>query len=246
MGTYFSAISNSTITWLGAHIRKNFKLVATGNPEQVMLGRQNQAFFETVKTSLTYYFQMGGNCPNKQNTCRKIEAICNSERIAGVSVVEELLKNLMLVMVQSCWLVVGGMKVWTLLLAQNNGSLFQRMNRQIKNLAKKWAEVLKQNQAFLALWLPRRSEAHRGRGSWGRTRATETKAKAGFVSLGAPSKSFGRLRIGNCYSNLVFEWYWWSGAPSICSLASFLVPLLVRQLKLEWFWRLIQEPSLAA
>lgn len=239
------SVVNQLLEWLH-NSGKNVKLVATGNPEQVMLGRQNQDFFETVKHEFDLLLPDGeGIVQASKILAGKPKRTVIKERIPGVSVVEELLEKLE--PTEGPIMVIGG--------RQYAG---QRISVGSKNWQVVAAETLKDregrststqtDQAISKLyWLSGYQDVQRP------TEAEEAgiarklqklRPKLVFVAFGAPQQEFWaashRQLLQQSGVRVVLMV---GGAFDMLTGKLARAPQLVQQLKLEWLWRLIQEPS---
>ena len=225
---------------------KNVKLVATGNPEQVMLGRQNQDFFETVKNEFDLLLPDGeGIVQASRILAGKLKQSVIRERIAGVSVVEELLKKLDAG--DGPVMLIGGRRYEGLNVVTRSKQ-WQLVPADESTDQKPGQKVSGSSQAKSSIfWLSGYQDAQRPTEAEEAEVARELqklKPRLVFVSLGAPQQEFWaashRQLLQQSGVRVVLMV---GGAFDMLTGIIPRAPLLVRQLKLEWFWRLIQEPS---
>lgn len=214
--------------------------ISTANPEQVMLARQDKQFFQTVAEEFDLVLPDGegivlaSRLLNNQTQRARIV-----ERLAGVEVVIELISLSSLK--HRPMLVIGGRGYQDSKIGVDSNQLrFQEIQKLVDFMPK-----LKTNN--IIFWLPAYEDAEQpnpGEEELVEGLIKKLKPKLVFVALGAPQQEFWvaqhkqLLKDSGVKIAMVV-----GGAFDMLTGKVSRAPRLMRQLKLEWFWRLLQEPS---
>lgn len=207
--------------------------IATGNPEQVMLAQRDRQFYQTVKDEFDWLLPDGEGIVWASQRTNSGQTI--PERVAGVEVVAEVLAQL-----PSDFgpvLVIGGRGY--------QGKTVKTASGQWKIIAFGREET--QSKEQLVVWLPAYTDASRPNKEEEEEVALVFRMlqpKLVFVALGAPQQEFWVAQHKSLFRKSgVRVVMVVGGAFDMLTGIIPRAPLLVRQLKLEWFWRLLQEPS---
>lgn len=213
--------------------------VSTANPEQVMLAQHNEQFFRTINEEFDLVLPDGEGIVIASKLLggqKKGQVI--KQRLAGVDIVAELISqsrsNL------DSKLVIGGRNYQDSKLKVASGEFrFQDLSES--------AKLTKDAADKVIFWLPAYENVKQP------TKREEElvenilnklKPKLVFVALGAPDQEFWVAKhkplLVDSGVKLVMVV---GGAFDMLTGKVSRAPEFMRQLKLEWFWRLLQEPS---
>jgi len=220
--------------------RAQLLTISTANPEQVMLAQQNKQFFQTVAEEFDLVLPDGegivlaSRLLNNQTQDARIV-----ERLAGVEIVAELLSSWN--QIRGPILVIGGRGYQDSTIGADSNQLrFQEIQKLADFMPKS-----KTNNSIL--WLPAYADAEQpnpGEEELVEGVIKKLKPKLVFVALGAPQQEFWvaqhKQLLKDSGVKIVMVV---GGAFDMLTGKVSRAPRLLRQLKLEWFWRLLQEPS---
>ncbi len=213
--------------------------VSTANPEQVMLAQQDEIFFQTIKEEFDLVLPDGeGIVLASRLLNNRTQETKIVERLAGVEIVAELISQSH--PIHGPILVIGGRGYQDAKIKVNSGEFsFRKVKKSTELVAD-----LGNNQLF---WLPAYEDAKRP--STSEEALVESvikklKPQLVFVALGAPQQEFWVAKhkrlLKDAGVRIVMVV---GGAFDMLTGKVSRAPRLLRQLKLEWFWRLLQEPS---
>lgn len=213
--------------------------ISTANPEQVMLARRNAHFYKTIKDEFDLVLPDGEGIvfASRLLNSRKSDQVIES-RLAGVEIVAELIT----LSHSSHYpiLVIGGRNYQdSKIKVASDEFRFQDVSESVK--------LPKAATDKVIFWLPAYENAKQP------TKREEElvenilnklRPKLVFVALGAPQQEFWVVKhkplLVNSRVKLVMVA---GGAFDMLTGKVSRAPEFMRQLKLEWFWRLLQEPS---
>lgn len=213
--------------------------ISTANPEQVMLAQRDQAFFQTVKKEFDLVLPDGEGIvlASRLLSSRNNDQVIKS-RLAGVEIVAELISlprsNL------GSILVVGGKNYQDSKIKIASGEL------RLQNMAET-TQLAKNSTDKLIFWLPAYKDASRPteeEEAMVGQQVGKLKPRLVFVALGAPQQEFWVAKhkrlLASAEVKIVMVV---GGAFDMLTDKVPRAPEFMRQLKLEWFWRLLQEPA---
>ncbi|HNQ16551.1 MAG TPA: WecB/TagA/CpsF family glycosyltransferase [Candidatus Woesebacteria bacterium] len=213
--------------------------ISTANPEQVMLAQQAKQFFQTVKNEFDLVLPDGEGIVLASRLLRnRTEEARILERLAGVEIVSKLISR-------------SSLKHGSILVIGGKG--YQNSEIKIDSARFSFREVTNSNELTVdssnkyLFWLPAYEDAKHP--TMREQELVESvikklKPKLVFVALGAPQQEFWVVKHKKLLKDsgvkiaMVV-----GGAFDMLTGKVPRAPRLMRQLKLEWFWRLIQEPS---
>ena len=231
------------LNYLEQHLdnsQDNLLAISTGNPEQVMLAQQDDHFFQIVRDAFDLVLPDGegivlaSGLLNNQTKNTKIK-----ERLAGVEIVAELISHSN--PKHGSILVIGGRE-------------YQDSKIKVNSTDYIFRAVLDSSQSVQTsinnqelLWLPAYEDAKqpsvREEALVERT-IKRLRPSLVFVALGAPQQEFWvaahKQLLTESGTRIVMVV---GGAFDMLTGKVLRAPKFLRQLKLEWFWRLLQEPS---
>ncbi len=233
------------LDYLASHLaseKAELLTISTANPEQVMLAQQNMQFFQTVKREFDLVLPDGeGIVLASRLLSDRTQGAMIEERLAGVAIVSELIALSRLS--KGPMLVIGG-KVYQDAMIEIDSS--ELRFQEIDELSDLEIE-LKTNTNKVLYWLPAYEDAKhptRSEEELVDSAIKKLKPKLVLVALGAPQQEFWvakhkkLLKDSGVRIAMVV-----GGAFDMLTGKVSRAPRLLRQLKLEWLWRLIQEPS---
>jgi len=213
--------------------------ISTANPEQVMLAQQAKQFFQTVKNEFDLVLPDGEGIVLASRLLRnRTEEARILERLAGVEIVSKLISR-------------SSLKHGSILVIGGKG--YQNSEIKIDSARFSFREVTNSNELTVdssnkyLFWLPAYEDAKHP--TMREQELVESvikklKPKLVFVALGAPQQEFWVVKHKKLLKDsgvkiaMVV-----GGAFDMLTGKVPRAPEILRQLKLEWFWRLIQEPS---
>ncbi len=230
------------LEYLNGHVandRADLLSISTANPEQVMLAQRDQAFFQTVKKEFDLVLPDGEGIvlASRLLSSRNNGQVINS-RLAGVEIVVELMSlprsNL------GSILVIGGRDYQDSKIKVASGEL------RLQNMAET-TQLAKNSTDKLIFWLPAYEDASCPtveEEAMVERQVGKLKPRLVFVALGAPQQEFWVAKhkqlLASAGVKIVMVV---GGAFDMLTDKVPRAPEFMRQLKLEWLWRLLQEPS---
>ncbi|MBP9781340.1 WecB/TagA/CpsF family glycosyltransferase, partial [Candidatus Woesebacteria bacterium] len=213
--------------------------VSTANPEQVVLAQQDDLFFQIVRDEFDLVLPDGeGIVLASRLLSTQTKGIKIAERLAGVEIVAELLSQSH--PKYAPILVIGGRGYQDSKIKVDSGKF---SFREVMNLT----ELAVDSSNKHLFWLPAYEDAKHPTASEEALVENVIKRlrpKLVFVALGAPQQEFWvakhkkLLKDAGVRVAMVV-----GGAFDMLTGKVSRAPEILRQLKLEWLWRLIQEPS---
>lgn len=213
--------------------------ISTANPEQVMLAQQAKQFFQTVKNEFDLVLPDGEGIVLASRLLRnRTEEARILERLAGVEIVSKLISR-------------SSLKHGSILVIGGKG--YQNSEIKIDSARFSFREVMDSTELTVdssnkcLFWLPAYDDAKRPttrEEALVESVIKKLKPRLVFVALGAPQQEFWVVKHKKLLKDsgvkiaMVV-----GGAFDMLTGKVPRAPEILRQLKLEWFWRLIQEPS---
>lgn len=213
--------------------------ISTANPEQVMLAKRDKHFFSTVKDEFNLVLPDGeGIVFASRLLCSRNNDQVIRSRLAGVEIVAELISqsrsNL------GSILVIGGRNYQDSKIKVASGEFKLQNMVDLTKLAKNSTDKV-------IYWLPAYEDAScptREEEGVVEQQIRKLKPKLVFVALGAPQQEFWvaehKQLLASVGVKIVMVV---GGAFDMLTGKVPRAPEFMRQLKLEWFWRLLQEPT---
>jgi len=231
------------LDYLASHLaseKAELLTISTANPEQVMLAQQNKQFFQTVENEFDLVLPDGEGIVLASRLLRnRAEEARIMERLAGVEVVAELISRSSLK--HGSILVIGGRGYQDTTIAIDSNKLGFQEIEKLSDL-----EIESKTNKVL-YWLPAYEDARhptKREQELVESVIKQLKPKIVFVALGAPQQEFLGVQHKRLLKDSEVKITMVVGGAF--DMLTGKVPRaleILRQLKLEWFWRLLQEPS---